>query len=84
MGALLNTIGGLGRPLVLGVVILIVFGLLSSDPTSGNAGDGFSCWRITSDPELNRLLCQYSPARIWNMPLADLLPEWAAGSFSTK
>lgn len=76
MGALAQTLGGLGRPLVLCVLVLLGLGLLDHDPgTGGEAAGGFSCKHWTSDPKLNRFLCQYHPARIWNMPVTDLLPS---------
>ncbi|NDR57757.1 hypothetical protein [Aliiruegeria sabulilitoris] len=75
MGALAQTLGGLGRPLVLGLVILLGLGLVSDNSGKGTtASGGLSCKGWTNDPELNRLICRYHPARIWNMPVSEMLP----------
>ena len=75
MGALAQTLGGLGKPMALGLVILLGLGLVSDDSSKGTSGaGGFSCSAWTTDPELNRLLCRYHPARIWNMPVSELIP----------
>ncbi|SDI86379.1 hypothetical protein [Aliiruegeria lutimaris] len=75
MGALAQTLGGLGRPLVLGLVILLGLGLVSDNSGKGTtAAGGLSCGGWTSDPELNRLICRFHPSRIWNMPVSELLP----------
>ncbi|WP_213545851.1 hypothetical protein [Vannielia litorea] len=35
---------------------------------------GSTCRQLTDNIELNRALCRMNPARIWNMPVADLIP----------
>lgn len=72
MRGLANTIGGILRPLAVGLLVLIGLALLSSDDKLGSGPT--SCPRITDDPGLNRTLCRFSPARIWNRPVADLIP----------
>ena len=77
----MNAILGLGRPLALGLMLLIGLGLLNVKPEAGRTGtDGFTCHGFTDDAALNRRLCQYHPARIWNMPITELLPWLAPGS----
>ncbi len=74
MGALLNMIGGMGRPIALGLVILVGLGLANSGTSGAAKGGGFSCHNATSDPGLNRMLCNLSPERILNTPITELLP----------
>ncbi|SNS89251.1 hypothetical protein [Tropicimonas sediminicola] len=78
MGAIATTLGNLAKPLVLGLIMLVALGLLSSDPASGNRGaTGFDCRGFTDSPELNRTICRFSPSRIWNTPVVELVP-WLA------
>jgi len=79
MGALIDIVAYLAKPIFLGVVILILLGLVSegSGPRM-NGGIGFECRGFTSDPEWNRVICQYHPARLLDMPVGDLLPGFLA------
>ncbi|PRY21750.1 hypothetical protein CLV78_10819 [Aliiruegeria haliotis] len=72
MGALANVVGGLWKPLALGLLVLVALGLMSDD--SGFAAGKFNCSGFTNDPDLNRIICQYHPVRIWNTPVTELLP----------
>ncbi len=81
MGAIANAIGNLGKPLILGILLLVGLGLLSEDPRAGHLGaSGFDCRGFTNDPDLNRAICRYSPARLWNMPITELVPWLAPAS----
>ncbi|MEL6207897.1 MAG: hypothetical protein AAFR47_21700 [Pseudomonadota bacterium] len=67
--------GGMLRPLLLAAALLVGLGLLSDQPGSGVRGsEGFTCRGWTNDADLNRLLCQIHPARLWNTPIANFLP----------
>jgi hypothetical protein len=75
MNMISDVFGGLLKPLVLGVVLLVGLGLVSADPAAGRTGaDGFSCKGFFNDADWNRALCRFHPARIWNTPIADLVP----------
>lgn len=74
MSFLSNLFYGLGRPLIIGVILIVGLGLMSGDSTSGTRGaDGFLCRGWTDIPDVNRAICRLNPARIWNTPIADLL-----------
>ena len=77
MGALGDLVGGLLKPLLVALLILVALSLFSSRPDAGG-GTGFACTGFTDDPALNRMICRFHPARIWNMPVADLLPWFGA------
>ncbi len=85
MGTLLHIVGGYGRPLFLGAAILVVLGMLGDETGKGTVGtDGFECHGFTTDAELNRLMCRYHPARIWNMPLGEIFPFLNSGTASEE
>lgn len=66
---------GLSRPLVVVAILLVGAGVLSVDPSAGRASaSGFACKGFTNNAELNRAMCRFHPARIWNTPVADLVP----------
>ena len=75
MGALLDVISYLAKPLVLGLIALVLLGLLNeaNGPRVG-AGVGFECRGFTNDPAWNRTLCQYHPGRLLDRPVTDFLP----------
>lgn len=78
MQGFLDLLVGLARPILLAGVILVCLGLLSDHSGTGTtAATGFECRGFTNDPEINRLLCRYHPARLWNTPVTDLMP-WLA------
>ena len=75
MGALLDIVGYLAKPIFLGLVVLVVLGLLNEGQSrSFGAGIGFECHGFTNDPEWNRVICQYHPARLLQRPVSDLVP----------
>ena len=75
MGALGDLFGSILKPLLLALLIIIALGLFSNRPgTAGSGAASFSCPNWFTDPEINRLVCRYHPVRIWNTPVADLLP----------
>lgn len=85
MGALGDLIGGLLKPLLVALLVIVALGLVSNGPGSaGSAGTGaggaFSCPNWFDDPALNRTICKYHPARVWNTPVADLLPWLSAAA----
>jgi hypothetical protein len=66
----------MGKPLVVVALVLLGLGLVSADPAKGRTGaDGFHCRGWTDDAAWNRTICRYHPARIWTMPVSDLLPD---------
>ncbi|MDV7144708.1 hypothetical protein R3X27_18665 [Tropicimonas sp. TH_r6] len=75
MGTVVHIIGGYGRPLFLGIAILVILGMLGDETGKGTVGsNGFECRGFTTNAELNRVMCRYHPAKIWNMPLGDIFP----------
>lgn len=79
MQALSDILGGLARPLLLAGVLIVILGLLSDHSGNGATGSsGFECKGFTSDPEVNRMLCRFHPARLWNTPVEELVP-WLGG-----
>jgi hypothetical protein len=80
MGALGDLFGGLLKPLLVALLFLVALGLFSSNPGTGTGGaaGGLECGGITSSPELNRLICRYHPAKIWNTPVNELFPFLSA------
>ena len=62
------------KPLLVGLLVLVGLGLFSVDPARGD-GAGFDCYAFTGNAELNRTICKYNPARLWNMPVSDLVPD---------
>ena len=79
MGALIDIVAYLAKPIFLGLVVLILLGLWNAGggPRVGG-GIGFECRGFTNDPDWNRVLCQYHPARLLDMPVSDLLPDFLA------
>lgn len=74
MWGLADLVGGLAKPFVMAAVLLVGLGFLTVDPSAGKAGSGgFTCKGFTSNPEVNRTICRYHPARIWNMPVLQVL-----------
>ncbi|MEM1429570.1 MAG: hypothetical protein AAGG09_08945 [Pseudomonadota bacterium] len=78
MGALFDIAGYLAKPIVLGVLVLILLGLLNEGAAPRLGGGSFECQGFTNDPEWNRVICQYHPARLLNMPVNELLPAFGA------
>lgn len=65
----------LGRPLDLGVALIIGLGFMTTDTSSGvRGGDGFGCRGFTGNADLNRTIRRLNAARFWNTPVADLAP----------
>lgn len=80
MRTLADILGGMARPLVLAVLVLIGLGLASADPAAGRAGaSGFACKGIFDDPEWNRALCRLHPVRLWNTSLGEIVPGLERG-----
>jgi len=74
MWGLADLLGGLAKPMVMAAVLLVGLGFLSVDTAAGKAGTGgFTCKGFTSSAEMNRMICRYHPARIWNMPVTQVL-----------
>ncbi len=74
MGAFGDLFGNLLKPLLLALLLIVALGLSSSRPGSAGGGAGFACPRWFDDPGLNRMICRYNPAKIWNTPVRDLVP----------
>ncbi len=70
--SVLDSLGGFLRPLAIAVLVLVGLGFISNPP--GDGGPGSSCRQLTDNIELNRALCRMNPARLWNTPVADLIP----------
>ncbi|MFY0636182.1 MAG: hypothetical protein JXQ91_20395 [Vannielia sp.] len=51
--------------------MIIGLGFVSNGPDGSGAN---SCRQLTDNIELNRALCRMNPARLWNTPVADLIP----------
>ena len=83
MGAIGDLFGSLLKPLLVALLVIVALGLFSNQPGSaGGAGAGgaFACPSWFDDPAINRAICKYHPARLWNMPVAELLPWLDAGA----
>jgi hypothetical protein len=80
MGALTDLFGGLLKPLLVALMVLIALGLFSQRPGEARSVSvGIECRSWTASAELNRLMCRYHPARLWSMPVADLIPGLGDG-----
>ncbi len=71
LSSVLDSLGGFLRPLAIAVLVLIGLGFISNAP---DGAGGTTCRQFTNNIELNRALCRMNPARIWNTPVADLIP----------
>ena len=78
MGTLGDLFGGLLKPLLVALLVIVALGLVSTRPDMAASGAGAGCAQVFDDPDINRLLCRLDPVRLWNTPVADLLPAWAA------
>ena len=57
------------------LMLLIGAGVLTTDTGEGRAAlSGFACQGGTDNAALNRTLCRYHPARLWNMPISEIIP----------
>lgn len=80
MGALSDVFGGLLKPLLVALMVLIALGLVSQRPGEARTvSAGIDCRAWTDNVELNGLLCRYHPARLWSMPVTDLVPGLGDG-----
>ena len=80
MGTLTDFFGGLLKPLLVALMVLVVLGLFSQRPGEARSVSvGVECRAWTASPELNRLACRYHPARLWSMPVTDLVPGLGDG-----
>ena len=76
MRTVIDLFGGLFKPMVVALVVLIGLGLVSADPSKGRTGaTGFDCRGFTDNAELNRTICRFHPARIWNMSVTDIADD---------
>jgi len=81
LSSVLDSLGGFLRPLAIAVLVIIGLGFISGPTDVGAAGS--SCRQITNNVEINRALCRMNPARLWNTPVADLIPGLSAGKEET-
>lgn len=72
LSSVLDSFGAFVRPLAIALLILIGLGYISNPSDSG--GPGLSCRPLTDNVSLNRALCRMNPTRLWNTPVADLIP----------
>lgn len=78
MGTLTDFFGGLLKPLLVALLLLVALGLFSQRPGEARTvSAGIECRSWTDSVELNGLLCRYHPARLWSMPVSDLIPGLA-------
>lgn len=81
LSSVLDSLGGFLRPLAIAVLILIALGFMTEKP-GATGTDGFACAGLTDNADLNRALCRMNPARLWNMPVADIVPGLRSGGNS--
>lgn len=76
MTFLFDVIRGYSRPILLAFILVVGLSLMSDNSSNGvQRSGGFGCSAVTDKSDLNSLLCQLNPKRIWNTPILDLLPE---------
>ncbi|WP_074254291.1 hypothetical protein [Vannielia litorea] len=63
------------------MLVLIGLGFISNTP---DGAGGTTCHQLTDNIELNRALCRMNPARLWNTPVADLIPGLRAEGAAAK
>jgi len=72
-----GSFGGLYKPALISLFILVCMGFLGSSGVAG-LNEALDCRTLTNNPDVNSLICAIDPREWWGKPVGEVLPFLSA------